>query len=141
MAAEVLLDTGAILALLDKRDRWHRVCTRAYQQLRLPFLTSEAVLSELFHLLRRSRTENKTAWDMISSGTIIIAPIANEELSTIRNLMAQYYDLPMYFADATLVHLAARESISAIFTVDQNDFATYRINGKRRFYILPAERP
>jgi hypothetical protein len=55
--------------------------------------------------------------------------------------MNRYSDLPMDFADATLVHLASRESISTIFTVDQNDFAAYRIAGNRRFTILPAERP
>jgi predicted nucleic acid-binding protein len=47
----------------------------------------------------------------------------------------------MDFGDATLVHLADRESIQVIFTVDQNDFATYRITGRRRFQIIPVERP
>jgi predicted nucleic acid-binding protein len=55
--------------------------------------------------------------------------------------MLRYKDLPMDFADATLVYLAERENISAIFTVDQGDFAAYRIAGKRRFHILPVERP
>jgi predicted nucleic acid-binding protein len=44
----------------------------------------------------------------------------------------------MDFADATLVHLAARESLSVILTVDHNDFETYRIGGRKRFTVLPA---
>src|SRR6266851_2146287 len=51
MHAEALIDTGAILALLDKSDRWHQPCVTAFAQLRLPLLTSEAVLTELFHLV------------------------------------------------------------------------------------------
>jgi uncharacterized protein len=47
------------------------------------------------------------------------------------------YDRPMDFADATLVHLARREDLTMIFTIDHNDFETYRIEGKRRFRILP----
>lgn len=47
----------------------------------------------------------------------------------------------MDFADATLVHLAKRESLSTIFTVDYADCETYRIEGRRRFRVLPVARP
>lgn len=141
MPAEVLIDTGAILALLDKRDHWHTPCLHTLRQLRFPLLTSEAVLTETFHLIRRSRTEVDAVWGLIRSGTITLAAIENRELSQINNLMNRYMDRPMDFADATLVHLAERESIQVIFTVDQNDFATYRIGGRRRFQIIPVERP
>jgi uncharacterized protein len=44
---------------------------------------------------------------------------------------------PIDFAYATLVHLARRESLSTVFTVDHDDFETYRIDGRRRFRIVP----
>jgi predicted nucleic acid-binding protein len=53
-------------------------------------------------------------------------------------LMSRYADRPMDFADATLVHLAQRESLSTIFTIDHDDFETYRIDGRRRFRVIPA---
>jgi uncharacterized protein len=98
-------------------------------------------LTETFHLIRRSRTEVDAVWGLIRSGTITLAAIENRELSQINNLMNRYKDRPMDFADATMVHLAERESIQVVFTVDQNDFATYRIGGRRRFQIIPVERP
>ncbi len=52
--------------------------------------------------------------------------------------MKRYDDRPMDFADATLVHLAKRESLTAIFTIDHDDFETYRIDGKRQFRIVPS---
>ena len=52
-------------------------------------------------------------------------------------LMDRYRDRPMDFADATLVHLAKRESLSTIFTIDHNDFETYRIEGRKRFRVVP----
>jgi len=51
--------------------------------------------------------------------------------------MSRYSDRPMDFADATLVHLAQRESLSTIFTIDHDDFETYRIHGRRRFRVIP----
>ena len=49
--------------------------------------------------------------------------------------MHQYRDRPMDFADATLIRIAERESISLILTIDHDDFETYRIQGRRRFPI------
>jgi uncharacterized protein len=141
MGADVLIDTGAIIALLDKGDRWHPQCSNTLRRLRLPLLTSEAVLAETFHLIHRSRTEMDAVWAQLRSGTIAMAAIENGELPYIAALMARYKDRPMDFADATLVYLAQRESIEAVFTIDQNDFSTYRISGRRRFHVLPAERP
>jgi predicted nucleic acid-binding protein len=141
MAANLLIDTGAILALLDKNDRWHGPCLATFLQLRLPVLTSEAVLTEVFHLVKRSRTEMGTVWKFLRSGAVALATIDHSELDHIHALMWRYRDRPMDFADATLVHLAERESLSVILTVDQADFETYRIAGKHRFRILPIERP
>jgi uncharacterized protein len=141
MRAEILIDTGALLALLDESDEWHDVCKSAFRQLRFPLLTSEAVLTELFHLIGDSRDRTEAAWKLIRSGAILLASIKHQELSEIHALMSRYWDRPMDFADATLVHLAARESIPAIFTVDQTDFSVYRIRGRRPFRIFPEERP
>ena len=141
MDADVLIDTGAILALLDRKDRWHRVCVNAFQQMRLPLMTSEAVLTELFHLMGDERYAVEAAWKFVRSGALALAAIEHSELPLLHGLMSRYWDRPMDFADATLVHLARRESLSTIFTVDHADFETYRIDGRRRFRVLPPGRP
>jgi len=141
MTANALIDTGAILALLDRTDRWHQVCVDAFEQLRLPLLTSEAVLTELFHLVGDSRHEMEAAWRLVRSGAIVMAAIEHSELAPIQALMSRYADCPMDLADATLVHLAKREGLTTIFTVDHSDFNTYRIDSRRKFRIVPAKRP
>jgi predicted nucleic acid-binding protein len=141
MGANALIDTGAILALLDSTDRWHRVCVESFKQLRLPLLTSEGVLTELFHLLGDDRREMEGAWKFLRSGALELAAVEHSELPQIHALMSRYWDRPMDFADATLVHLAKREALSTIFTVDYADFETYRIDGRRRFRVLPVKRP
>jgi predicted nucleic acid-binding protein len=141
--ANALIDTGAILALLDRSDRWHNACVDAFRQLRLPLLTSEAVLTEVFHLVGDSRTEMEAAWRFVRSGALVLGTIEHAELTHLHGLMSRYWDRGMNrnmdFADATLVYLAKRESLSVILTVDQADFATYRIEGKRQFRVLPGK--
>jgi hypothetical protein len=131
-----LIDTGAILAFLDDRDHWHHACVEALERLPLPLATSAAVLAELFHLLRRPH-ELDMAWAFLGSGAVTVLPVGDEDLPHLEALMVRYQDRPMDFADATLVHLARREGLVTIFTVDHNDFETCRIEGKKRFRIVP----
>ena len=140
MSARALIDTGALLALLDRTDGWHRACVEALQKLRLPLATSEAVLTELFHLVGDSTHEMEAAWRLVRSGAVVLLPIEHAELDAVHALMSRYADRPMDFADATLVYLAKREGLTTVFTVDHDDFETYRIEGRRRFRVVPVRR-
>ena len=140
MLAGGLIDTGAILALLDRDDRWHRACAEAFAALMLPLVTSAAVLAELFHLVGDNRREVAAAWKFLRSGAVSVAPIGDADMAELDELMARYHDRPMDFADATLVYLAGRESLTTILTIDHDDFETYRIGRRRPFRILPERR-
>jgi uncharacterized protein len=137
MPAHGLIDTSAMLALLHEDDRWHARCVETFSRFRIPWATSVAVLTEFFYLASRGPHSVATAWEFVRSGTIVLLPIEGSDLPAIEELMRKYADRPMDFADATLVHLAWRESLSTVFTIDHNDFETYRIEGRRRFRIVP----
>lgn len=141
MAVSGLIDTGAILALLDRDDRWHDACVEEFASLRLPLLTSPAVLTELFHLVGDRPRDVDAAWTFLRSGAVSVASIDEADLPALNALMVHYRDRPMDFADATLVHLAERESLTSVFTVDHDDFETYRIGGRRRFRVGPLRPP
>jgi uncharacterized protein len=132
-----LADTGALLAYLDRKDRWHRPCREAFAALPLPLVTSEAVLTELFHLVGDNPRDIHAAWGFARSGAITVAAVSDADLPELDTLMRRYRDRPMDFADATLVHIAGREALSTIFTIDHDDFETYRIAGRKRFRIVP----
>jgi uncharacterized protein len=136
--ASGLIDTGAILALLDNKDRWHERCLEAYQSLRVPLATSAAVLTEFFYLAGIRLRQPGAALGFIRSGVVTVLSIDDTDLPSLDHLMRRYADRPMDFADATLVHLARREQLSTVFTIDHDDFETYRIEGRRRFRIVPA---
>src|SRR5258708_4868132 len=80
MTANALIDTGAILALLDRTDRWHDSCVDAFHQLRLPLLTSEAVLTELFHLVGGTPSHMEAAFRFFNSGALFLGPTEHAKL-------------------------------------------------------------
>lgn len=138
MHARGLADTGALLALLDRRDAWHTACVEAFATLPLPLATTAAVLAELFHLLADHPDARRQAWGLMRTDAFVLRPVTDDDIAPIERLMTRYADRPMDFADATLVRLAERETLSNVFTIDHDDFETYRINGRSRFRIYPA---
>jgi predicted nucleic acid-binding protein len=100
---KAVADTGALLALLDKNDRWHPACVAAFAKLHLSLITSIAVLTELFHLVGDSAHEVRATWAFIRSGAVSVDPIRDADLFALDRLMKQYFHRPMDFADATLV--------------------------------------
>jgi predicted nucleic acid-binding protein len=131
-----LVDTGAILALVDAGDRWHQACVGAAGSLRLPLVATTFVLTETFYFAAKRGIVWRT-WEFIRNG-IQLAEITGRDLPAIEALMHCYADRPMDFADATLVHVAEREGLRTILTVDHSDFETYRIGRRAKFRILPG---
>ena len=123
--------------MLDRDDRWHDQCVAAFGKLRLPLATTAAVLTELFHLLDHP-AEVVEAWRLVRTGALTVRPITDEDLPDLERLMGRYADRPMDFADATLVHVAEKDQLSTVFTIDHDDFATDRIGHRGRFRIDPA---
>jgi predicted nucleic acid-binding protein len=89
-------------------------------------------------LVGDSSRETSAAWSFVRSGAVTVLPIDDSDMAALEALMKKYRDRPMDFADATLVRLAQRESLTNLFTIGHDDFETYRIAGKRRFRIFPT---
>lgn len=140
MFARGLIDTGALLALLDRDDKWHSACAAAFDEIRLPLATTAAVLAEFFHLLGTSRRAHEAAWQLLRSGAITLVGLDDSDLPELQSLMERYRDRPMDFADATLVLAGSKLKISEILTIDHDDFETYRMSGRRKFRIAPPRR-
>src|SRR5437763_2780893 len=109
-----LVDTGALLAILDRQDPWHARCVNAFESLELPLLTSTAVLTELFHLVGSSRRDVTAAWHFIRAGAVTIGAIGDEDLGSLERLMDRYHDRPMDIADARLDFVAEPAQITTI---------------------------
>jgi len=136
--AELLLDTGAFVALIDRDEKLHDDCVAALEDWTGAIVTTEAVLTETLYLVGTAWRSQKVSLEFILRGAFQLIPSSTKSLRRVAVLMEKYRNVPMDFADATLVHLARRESLSTIFTIDHDDFETYRIDGRRRFRVIPA---
>lgn len=70
---------------------------------------------------------------------LTVASVSDRDLPDIEARMRNYHHRPMDYPDATLVHLAQRDSLSTVFTIDHDDFQTYRFGGRKRLRILPSK--
>ena len=134
----VLLDTGAFVALLDNSENNHEHCVEFLKDFKGKLLTTEPVLTEAVYLLGPSVKAQKTCVEFILKGGATMVPQSPESLSRAVVLMEKYKDIPMDFADATLVALAEETEIDEVFTLDIRGFSTYRIHGKRSFKVWPG---
>jgi predicted nucleic acid-binding protein len=137
VADELLLDTGALIGLLDRSQTVHKSCAAFFRAWTGPIVTTEAVLTEATHLLSDLPGGVATCIDFILKAEVILIPSTDGSLRRCLALIEKYFDLPMDFADATLVVLAEELNTDLIFTVDR-DFRVYRIRGRKPFRLFPA---
>ena len=136
-AALVLVDTGPLVALFDPSDQDHEACTAELRRLgRSRLVTTLAVLTEASFLLAFSPRAQRAAIRFVASGAVALVELGPGLLERAGTLMEQYEDLPMDFADATLVALAEAERTHTVFTLDRRDFSEYKI-GRKPFQLLP----
>jgi predicted nucleic acid-binding protein len=134
---KILMDTGPWVALLDRSESRHLECKEWLKEFIGDIFSTEAVLTEVLHLLNFSFQAQKAALDFVLSGAVSLIPSSVESLTFVKRMMAKYQDLPMDFADATLVSAAYDLMINNILTFDKKHFSTYRLHKKEYFTVYP----
>jgi predicted nucleic acid-binding protein len=132
-----LLDTGPLVALLSRSDSAHAACVSALDGFHGHLITTEPVLTEAMHLVRRQPGAQDACLEFFLQGGAVLVAITAERLASCKVLVTRYRDVPMDFADATLVALAEELGLTAVFTLDRRGFTTYRWRKTRRFEIVP----
>ncbi len=135
MNQAVIVDTGPLVAYFDRDSEHHDWVRQQALRLAPGWLTSEAVLVEVSHLLRRARVDPDHLMELVENGALAVPFRLGEEVRPIRRLMRRYRDLPMSLADATLVRLSELRESSLIFTLDGH-FTIYRRFERRPIPVL-----
>ena len=133
----VLMDTGPWVALIDRSEASHTECVNWFKSFRGEIFSTEAVLTEVMYLLNFSSDAQEAALDFVLEGAITLVPSSPSSLLEVKRLIKKYDDLPMDFADATLVCLAQDLSVRDVVTLDKRGFGVYRMKGGKSFVILP----
>jgi uncharacterized protein len=127
MRQTILVDTGPLVAAIDRRDRWHEWAVKELASIEAPLLTCEAVVSEACFLLQRVYGGRNALLGMLTDGLVKVPFQFSQELMVIKDLLVRYESVPMSLADACLVRMAEQYPSSTVFTLD-GDFKIYRIN-------------
>lgn len=127
-----LLDTGPLVAFLNRRDRHHRWAVDILAALRPPLLTCEAVLSEAIYLVRKLPHGGETVMEMLARGVVRPVFRLEEEALAVKALLSKYSDVPMDLADACLVRMTELYAEPALVTIDTEFRDVYRRHGRRQ---------
>ncbi|MCL1833325.1 MAG: PIN domain-containing protein [Leptospirales bacterium] len=129
MLKRVLIDAGPIISLFDKDDKYHRIIINFLKEKRYKFITTTAVLTEVSYMLNFNVEVQISFFEWVMKEGVILYEIDQKDIARIIELTKKYKDIPMDFADATLMIVAEKSGIKEIISLD-SDFNIYRLPGK-----------
>ena len=133
----VLLDTGPLAAIVAHRSAAHDTCSSTLSGIEPPLLTCWPVITETAWLLRRDQGAIRTMLRGAGTGFFTLLPLGDDDLRAIDALFVRYQDLQPQLADLALLHLAQRESLDTVFTLDRRGFTVFRLHGRKALRLLP----
>jgi predicted nucleic acid-binding protein len=135
--SRILIDTGPIVALLRRRDARHVVCDAVANELPLPAYTCWPVITEAEYLLRQTPKVVRKFLACCDGSRFEILSLGPDDLPAIEAILASYQDQGFDLADAALMHLANREGIDSVFTLDRRHFSVFRGAEGKSLRLVP----
>jgi predicted nucleic acid-binding protein len=137
LTGKVLVDTGPIVAILLESDDHHEACVGQLHDIRGPLLTCWPVITEAAWLLRAYPQAIRKLLSAFHGRPFELVPLGETDLGGIAAILTKYEGLRIQLADASLVHLANREGIEVMFTLDRRDFGVLRLARGKKLRLIP----
>jgi predicted nucleic acid-binding protein len=136
-ARPLLIDTGFVVALVNRADPAHHACVEVWKKVRGPFVSVEGVLVETAWMLRKARGALQSAVELLASVGTVWAPPSVDRTRRVLHLMHRYSNVPMDFVDGQLIVLADEVRASQVLTLDRRGFRVFRSPDGRALELLP----
>lgn len=133
---DILLDAGPVIGFLDRRDQWHASSARGWPRVVERCVTTEAVLAEASHVIGRRGGSFALPVELVLAAGVPVVTLDDDARTAAAALMRRYENLPMDYADATLVVLGEALGVERVFTFDERGFAAYRTGRGRGFEVV-----
>jgi predicted nucleic acid-binding protein len=133
MLNSILIDAGPLIALFDSSEKRHKPMKEFLKKHPYRYVSTLAVFTEVSHMLDFSVNAQRDFYEWIMCKGVIISDINQNDMPRLIELTGKYSDLPMDFADATLVITAEKTGIKEIISLDK-DFNIYRLPGKEKIH-------
>ena len=140
MPAKTLVDSGPLVALFDRGDQYHQQARQFLRAFSGELISTAPVLTEVSYLLDFSVQAQVDFLNWVCAGALTLVDLPLGDLRRIVELTRKYADLPMDFADASLIAIGERLDIRQVATID-SDFYVYRTRDKAAFQniFFPAQ--
>ena len=129
MRVSVIVDTGPLVAYLNRRDFHHEWAVAQFKRLPPPLRTCEAVLLEAMFLLQDDVGDGSPVLDLLVNGIVLIDFRLPDDAAVVLSLVRKYRDVPMSLTDACLVRMSELHTDCRVLTTD-SDFLVYRRHGR-----------
>jgi predicted nucleic acid-binding protein len=127
----ILIDAGPLIALFDSTDKFHHSARTFLKDHPYRFVSTIAVFTEVSHMLDFNTNAQCDFYNWVMYKGVIISDINQNDMYRVVELTGKYADIPMDFADATLVITAEKTGIREIISLG-SDFDIYRLPGKEQ---------
>ncbi len=131
----ILADTSFVVGAISEDDQYHRRCLEIAAKMPPRYITTWPCITEAVYLIGHPIAQEKLR-QQIEQGILTLHVATQEHAIRACELMRQYANFPMDFADASLVVAAEVLNITRILTLDRHFYA-YRIHGTTPFEVLP----
>jgi len=137
----VIADTGALVALANAEDQYHKAVKQFFATNREPIIVPCPVVPETCFLLRTTMgLAAEIAFLRSLSGHLMLEHYTTGDAARAIEINETYSDAEFGFVDATVMAMAERLNIRTVLTVDYRDFSMFRPNHCPAFRLLPARR-
>ncbi len=135
MTRWTIVDTGPLVAFLDRAEKHHAWTVDQVRHLEAPLLVCEPVLTETMFLLARLPVAQDALLKLVENGVLQLSFHLDDHLPVVRALLAKYRETPMSLADACVVRMAELFDRHSVFTLD-SDFSVYRIHRRKPLTLI-----
>ena len=135
----IVADTGAIIALLDRKERHHRPLRKLFEEAPQRWILPWAILPEVDYLASTQlgpSVEQAFLGD-IAEGRFLVEWGIPSDLGRAQEIATRYKSLHLGLTDAVVVSIAERLGASAIATLDLRHFGAIAIRGNPK--LLPRD--
>lgn len=133
-----LIDAGPLIALFDKDDQYHQKIELFIHDYKGHLVTTWPVITEVMYMLQFNVNAQIDFLQWLARKAIKIMPLSLDYIERFIELLKKYSDLPMDFADGSLIVVSELLNIKNIITID-SDYYVYRMKDKKYFNNLFKE--
>ena len=135
----IIVDTGAMLALLDASEDQHRILKKLYEENAQRWILPSAILPEIDYMISTHLGDRaqEAFIDDLANAAFLVEWGCDEDLTAAHRICMRYSALKIGFVDAMVIAMAERLRADAIATLDLRHFAAVAIKGNP--LLLPRD--